>query len=740
MPLLATIERDWMVSETHIMIMFNRQVRYPATWIAVEPRRTILLNLSLLALLAILTIIITCVYISSEHVFYWWDYAGYQAVANAKTASFLASRTHALREVYGSFGNDYNELFTLPVVPFLALFGQTRLVYILSLAIVYLLPFALAVGAVATQLIQASKTAVFWSTALIALLMPIAWVPTLRGYPDTGGAFLIALAIYIYLRDQRLRGWWQILCIGCLLAAAMLFRRHFVYASVAFIISISIQAGLVCLAKVRRQPREALRELFWLGIRIALTVMVSLITLVVIARAFLANVLTNDFATLYSSYMLPVIGNLDFYTSVYGWVILVGAGLGLAIGFWTRLLVRQAVIFIALFASITMILWIALIRQIGFHYTLHLTPFVVLGIAALGWALWVRLHGRAGNLILSAASLCLACNFGIGLGAVEPRADSSFRSLLPASYGPLTRAKYDQVVDLVTHLHALAKNGAPIYVAASSSILNYDIVRNADLTVVDKANTLNFLAVPQIDSRDFYPLEMLLKSEYVLTTTPFAYHLPPSEQKVVKLVNDMFADGWEISKDFTRLPFESYLEGDLAVHIYQRTRPTSLETAVQTYDRLASAFPARPGGQVDWVSLSPNPDMRVEQKAGNTYGVRGDLSKQTAGQAGEALLYIGDLPARINLSGRFMFDTKQCPGVVLNLATIDKQSKVVNSVSASISPENQADFSLSLERGAGSYLVVSISEHRQTQSQADCLLTIDNLLLTPASNPSGVTR
>jgi hypothetical protein len=720
--------------------MFNRQRRYRATQIAVESRRSILLNLSLLALLAILTIVVTCVYISSEHVFYWWDYAGYQAVANAKTASFFASPTHALREVYGSFGNDYNELFTLPVVPFLALFGQTRLVYILSLATVYLLPFALAAGAVATQLIQASKTAVFWSTALIALLMPIAWVPTLRGYPDTGGAFLIALAIYVYLRDQRLRSWWQILCIGGLLAAAMLFRRHFVYANIAFVISMGVQAGLACLATIRRQPREALRELFWLGTRIVLTVMVSLATLVVIARAFLANVLTNDFATLYSSYMVPVIGNLDFYTSVYGWLTLLGACLGLAIGFWTRLLVRQAAIFIALFGSIAMILWIALIRQIGFHYTLHLTPFIVLGIAALGWAVWIRFHRRAGNLILSAASLCLACNFGIGLGAVEPRADSPFRSLFPASYGPLTRADYDQVVDLVTHLHALAKNGASIYVAASSSVLNYDIVRNADLTVVDKADALNFLAVPQIDSRDFYPLEMLLKSEYILTTTPFAHHLPPSEQKVVKLVNDMFADGWEISNNFTRLPFESYLEGDLVIHIYQRTRPTSLETAVRTYARLASAFPARPGGQVDWVSLSPQADTRVEQEAGNTYAISGDLSKQAAGQAGETLLYIGDLPENINLAGTFMFDSKQCPDMVLKLATIDKQSQVVNSVSASISPENQSDISLSLERGAASYLVLSISEQRQTQSQADCPLAIDNLLLAPVSNPSGVTR
>jgi hypothetical protein len=51
------------------------------------------------------------------------------------------------------------------LIPFILVFGSSRLIYELALALAYLLPFALVMGAIATQLIRAHSRPVFWATA-----------------------------------------------------------------------------------------------------------------------------------------------------------------------------------------------------------------------------------------------------------------------------------------------------------------------------------------------------------------------------------------------------------------------------------------------------------------------------------------------------------------------------------------------------------------------------------------------
>src|SRR2546423_9484364 len=116
-------------------------------------------------------------------------------------------------------------------------------------------------AAIAVKLIPFRPRAVFWSTVALTLLTPMAWEPTLRGYRDTGAAFLILLAVWIYLYNARLDRWWQIPLIGFLLVAAMLFRRHFAYAATAFVGAMMLHALTRFAAQLRQQPRESLREL-----------------------------------------------------------------------------------------------------------------------------------------------------------------------------------------------------------------------------------------------------------------------------------------------------------------------------------------------------------------------------------------------------------------------------------------------------------------------------------------------
>lgn len=112
-----------------------------------------------LALLAVLTVTITWLYIASERNFHWW--IDWYAPAVHVADTFRESPQRALQLVEQSLDRERNRLYTLPLVPLILVFGDSRFVYEIGLALVYLLPFALVMGAIATCLIPVHPQAIF---------------------------------------------------------------------------------------------------------------------------------------------------------------------------------------------------------------------------------------------------------------------------------------------------------------------------------------------------------------------------------------------------------------------------------------------------------------------------------------------------------------------------------------------------------------------------------------------------
>lgn len=187
------------------------------------------IDLFLLMGLILVTAAIATFYISSEKFFYYWDLANYSNKTSELVESFRSSPHQAIKTFVKSLSDDYSQLPCLLLVPFIFLFGDSRIVYIVSSALVYIVPFSLVMGMLATKIIPVHSRLVFWSTTFLTLLIPPTWISTLRGYPDIGAAVLIGLAVLIYLKDIKLKIWWQAPLIGVLLALAILFRRHFAY-------------------------------------------------------------------------------------------------------------------------------------------------------------------------------------------------------------------------------------------------------------------------------------------------------------------------------------------------------------------------------------------------------------------------------------------------------------------------------------------------------------------------------
>jgi len=698
-------------------------------------------NGGLFILLVLFAIAITSVYTAAERTFYWWDYNTYQAITRAVATSFsegsnnvLYKAIRLLYQTWKSTVNEYNDYHTLPIVPFLLAFGDSRRVYIGSLALVYLLPFALVLGAIATKLIPSQPRLVFWSTVLIALLIPVVWAPTLRGYPDAGAALLIALAILIYFQDLQLKNWLQIALIGFLLGAAALFRRHFAYDGIAFFVSVTLQTSIASSIRVRQRSREAWRKLFDRGLRIGWMAIASLIALAVLGLPFIVKVLTTDFHSHYTSYQVSFGECLQYYVLCYGLLAWILAGLGFAVGIKTRVLNRPVAIFIILFSSLLLLQWLLVIRQPNIHYNLHFTPIIVLGFAAFGWTAWRTLKQRTRSLVLGVSSIYLIFNAVISLTAVDiinntpirlTRFNESysgmgfsgdvvvtkFSALFSAHYPPLKHPDYDELVRLVKYLTTVAPAKEPIYVAGSSELFNEHIIIAADSTL-QKPGRLNILYSPITDSGDYYPLETLLRAQYVVVATPFQRHLRAQEQDVVKVVVDAFAENWEFSKDFTRLPVQFTLANGAAVNVYKRLRTTSLETTVRTLAVMQERIGRRPARQGDWIAINEVAERNLDKKLlrGLDYLSIDKPQEPTPSIYREAqFLYINKLPTQARLTGTVQYADKQCTGTVLLLDAINSQGEVINTVKLNHRPSDALKFRLPIPARDAAYLLLNIA-------------------------------
>jgi hypothetical protein len=710
--------------------------------------RKFLIDGFFLFLLVLVTVAVTSIYVSSEHTFYWWDYAGYNT-ATVNTANlFRDSPDKAWRGVIESLSKEKNLLISLPLVPFILLFGESRLSYILSVSLIYVLPFRLLLGAISAKLIPVYSRRVFWSTVLLSLLIPMSWIPTLRGYLDTGGCVFVALAIWVYLQDVKLKSWWKIPLIGFLLAAAILLRRHFAYSAIAFFGAATLQVFIEFIVLIYRRETalSSLKDkevavpfpyrcLFESAVKLGLIAVTSLTILMLVAGDFTRSALTVDYRHLYVAWSLPVNDILTRYADFYGlgtWLLVL---IGFSAGILTRILVPAAAIFVSLFGVLSLIEWLLVLRYGYLHYTIHITPIALLGISTFFWTTWLTLKGKVGYFMLGAAGLYLVLNAAVGL--IPLKIDLS--RLFMANFPPLVRSDYDEVVKLVEFLRKLAPNEEPIYIVGASNNFNANILRQANrkLNPPEGWWKLNTIGRPQIDSRDTYPLPELLQSQYAVVAVPFQQVLSTDEQvlrsheqDVVKVVYDAFAQNWEIARDFQLLPEQFKLEKGVTVSVYRRMWPTDTATAVRTLDAMQQQIVDRPGTQLDWISLHQSiytsANYSVSQESDNLYNIVTHRIKNSK-KLDTSFLYLGSISDKAKVTGKLNLPNKQCPGIALRLTLWDKQGKLVDSAEMAYSQKSASGLNLFVEGKNPIYLLLEVLSSRKQDLTNQCQLEINNL-------------
>ncbi|MBP0028604.1 hypothetical protein [Roseofilum sp. Guam] len=675
----------------------------------------------------------TMLYVSSEQYFHFWDFAAYQMWTQQSFTAFSQSWSIGWQELQASFYHNYNKLYTLPLLPGFWLFGDSRLGYILSLAIAYLIPFTLAMGAIATQLIRIYPILVFWSTVFFTLCIPASWLPTLQGYPDTGAALFIALAIWIYLKNIRLKHWWQIPLIGILLTLAFLWRRHFAYSGIALILTLIIQGIVTYFQDKNQASPKVIKNLIQYQIKVALIGLTSFLTLATIARPYLAMATQRNYNTLYESYVMPYGKLFHQYADFYGLGLLIFSAIGFILAWRSKnqigIFSHPSYMILLIFYLICAMEWIGILRYMGVQYTLHFTPLMILGLITLIWAMISLIKLPIRNFLIGTVLGYLALNLTLSFTSLgQPLSLTPAKTLVSLHAPPPYRSDYPELVRLMQALHRLAPNQEPLYLVGSSPIFNNSLMVSAEQELYGQdSSQLYILQTPTLDSQDWYPLEQFLQAKYVIISQPFQHNIAIEETEVEKVIYDLFNENWPIAADFKQLPLEFELENNIKLVIYQRLQDTSAETAWKTFIRMKEVIGDRPGSQENWIILNPN--FKVSILPGHTtYTLSTYFNDQNYNQSLD-ILWIDDLPNPLTLTGLPRFSTDLCPEFSLQFSWMSSQGESKISAETTFSFYDAPVFELPLERLPEGYLNLSLRVTDPQSFTTPCYLGINQLNL-----------
>jgi hypothetical protein len=653
---------------------------------------------------------LTTLYVSNEHIFYWWDYAFYKEIATDTSRMFVQTPLQALRNVYFSTWLDYNYYFALPIIPFMELFKYSRLGYIIGLVFVYYIPTLIVSGHIARKVFPSFLYA-GWIAIFTGTFIPVLWASVFRGYPDIGAVLFIAIAIVIYLQDMELKKWkFQLPMIGFLSGLAIIFRRHFAYNAVSLLFSIGVVLLYFALQRSKENWKELPSGLWNVVIKIQIILAFLVLSIVLLAPGLLLKMVYVNYLNLYSSYSLNSFQVFIYFLKAYGvlWVLAI-FGLTLSLSKTQKILQienktvdRKSLYFILLFGATSLVVWVLIPRQVGAQYILHIALPVILSVSALIVCVFEKTKTHFRRLVISSIFLILGYNLWAGLAPAH---------LVPSSttqnYPPLYRSDYDEVERLISYLRETTDGKGNIYVADSSNLMNDEIVHYAEVARYgESASSLQILYSPQIDSRDFYPLNPLLQADYIVITTPFQHHLSEDEQKVVQFIFDVFAQKWKISEDFKKLPEEFHLYDGAVLSVYKRQIPTSFETTLITFKQMRNYIGRVPGRQSDWMLISPSTESNtIQDISAAKYSIT--MSNNSSYLS---FLYTGADLVKYQINGNLEFSGNNCSPILVSM-NVYSLSESVSLLYEKEIITNAGEFILNIEKPGNTVLVLSFQRN-----------------------------
>ncbi|MCD8180655.1 MAG: glycosyltransferase family 39 protein [Firmicutes bacterium] len=491
--------------------------------------------------------ILAVIYITRSNIIYFWDNATYWDISR-KIASGALGEGGFWRNVYQSVGTeDYNYIAGLPSAAVAALFGESRLAYVLGLVNMYLIPSYILIYLLAKKVSKAPKIA----AAVTILLCPVMLCITLLGFADIGGILICLLCFNLYYTKKGQKdGIWRYALIGALLVLSMLWRRWYAFFAVSFITA--MLADCVLFRKKWYKP--------------ACAIAVAALLLVVLFRDFLIYRLMNDYGSLYAGYKFSVGTDFKLITRYFG-LIFVGA---LAVCSIVAGVKKKENRTVFMWVQIIVCLFMFLSTQT--HGQQHLLLYVP---SLIMLTLIIIKHITKEWMLIGISALALVHSVSVYLPRTQPTNVQEIKhmALIPNfSLLPVSRGDTDEILALKQKLDTVVYAGDNMGVLASSFTLNEDIMKNVEPSLGESAIRDNYIvSLPQVDSRD-KDLSALYTVNYVLVAIPAQTHLAEGSQTVVTEAVRSFEEYTDIATAYEEITDCETVIGDMTIKLFHRVR------------------------------------------------------------------------------------------------------------------------------------------------------------------------
>jgi hypothetical protein len=557
-------------------------------------------------------------YISHERYIYFWDFVQYHTSYIRLGPVFALAPFVALRAVFLSVSSsDYNLLPTLFLMPFRLAFGPGRLSYILSITFTFVFP-SIVLFSYALKNLRGNRTgqSTFDEVGLTLLslsvfaLLPVLWVPVLLGSVDVGGIIIILIILMLYFRTDLIeQSWGNLVSIALLLSLLILFRRWYAFWVVGFFGAVAVCEGLKYAMNKERRTHLMLiaRNVIAMGT-------VSFLSFLLVATPVARKMLSTNYGDIYSGYRSnhPLLHNLGAIYYHFGLLTIALAGLGIVVSGMNDkrrpmvcfLCVQFAIAFV-LFARTQDFIISSRGQEVGVQHLYWALPTLgfFLVLFAQDAFLWFHSRGGKAAIVLLLLVLSLA-NFS---RTFFPRAAKPLKAVdfaLPnfRQY-PMVRSDLDQVQALLDTLNEISKSpGSMIYILSSSFSLNSSIAQQGCLLLAPAHVELEhrIMLTNDVDKRDGFPVQFL-RAQYVVLTTPFGYHLPPQDQRVIGVLANQMVRGEGIGSSYDKLEYEFKLEDGSSAFIYRKDRPLDPDAVKGLSDQFMDFYP----NHRDKFDLSP---------------------------------------------------------------------------------------------------------------------------------------
>ena len=504
--------------------------------------------------ICVLSLIFGILYVVLSKTVYFWDDSTYWDIGRLLAEKPL--NLNFVGDVYTSIGNnDYNYFVAIPVALWMKIFGVTRVSYIASVIIFYLIPSQILIYILAKKL---SKLPYF-AFIITLMLIPAMWYITIIGFIDSAGVMIGLFCYLLYMTNVfDKKPCLKSVLLGLMLVLAMITRRYFAFFSVSFITLMAVDAILV-----KHNYKQ-------LGITL-LTVAFLLLTAF---YPFFKNILLKDYGTLYSGYKYPLWTDLKLITRYFGTVFIIGIA---AVVVFVLVKHRNLkCVFALLQVIICAIMFVSTQTHGQQHLLLYIPSFSVLIIIAVN-----SIEQR--KVIITICIIALINTVSPCINRIQPQNIQEIKSLaLFPSYSvkPKKRDDINGVLALKRTLDKKIPEGSKCGVLASSFTLNSSILINVipSLNMKDTRTDTYIVGLPEVDSRDFWRLEEIYLCDYLLVAKPAQTHLAPKEQTIITEAVESFKNNTDIARAFSRINDFNFKLGDVSVELYKKATDVS-ETA-----------------------------------------------------------------------------------------------------------------------------------------------------------------